>query len=185
MFVIAWEMTWNDDAALGGLLVCLAGMAISGLLSLFGQEERGLHVSQDESLEPSFITRPRAVFVAVWLSVVGAGSWARSASLGLSDLADRSELSLTCSFGADLLTVAWGAWLGHRQAWRWIVPSAVAAAGVSAVASAMGYESSGIVGDGPYVGLAFVVDLVVLGLALLVGASCAALVRSGVAGTRR
>ena len=178
VFAIAWEITWNDELAGGGLVACLFGIAIVGMLSIASRAEREPHRPRGGATQRSFFTTPRAVLVVVWLSIVGAGSWARSSSLGLLDLSDRSGWSLMCSFAADLLTVAWGGFLGQHRAWGWVAGSAVAAATVASVASTLASARAGLAGDGPFLGLAFGVDLVVLGIALLVGVSCMAVVRS-------
>ncbi len=80
------------------------------------------------------------------------------------------------SFVADLLTVAWGGFLGQHRAWGWVAGSAVAAATVVVVAAMAAYEETG--GDGPYWGFWFVLNVVLVGIALLVGVSCMAVARS-------
>jgi hypothetical protein len=171
-------MSWNDEWALGALVVCLPGIAVIGLLSMLSRAQAGQRQPRDGAAQRPFLSTPHVVYLTGWLSMVGVGSWARGSSLGLPDLSDRSALSLACSFGADLLTVAWGALLAHHGAWPWVVGSAVAAATVGSIAFSQAYERVVFAGDGPYLGLAFVVELVVSGVALLVGASCAALALS-------
>ena len=111
----------------------------------------------------------------MWLSLVGAASGVSESFSGVS-LADQPKWSLTGSFAADLLTVAWGWFLGQHRAWRWVAGSAVAAATVALLASMAAYEETG--GDGPYWGFGFVFFLVQFGVALLVGVSCMAAARS-------
>ncbi len=111
----------------------------------------------------------------MWLSLVGASSWAITSSYeGL--LTEQSGWPLTGSFAADLLTVAWGGFLGQHRAWGWVVGSAAAAATVAMVAAMLAYEPTG--GDGPYYGVGFVFYFVLVGIALLVGVSCMAVARS-------
>jgi hypothetical protein len=91
-------------------------------------------------------------------------------------LSDQPGWSLTGSFAADLLTVAWGGFLGLHRAWGWVAGSAVAAATVALLTSMAAYEETG--GDGPYWGFGFVVYLVIFAVALLVGVCCMAVARS-------
>lgn len=48
VFAIAWEITWNDELALGGLVACLSGMAIIGMLSIFSRAEGEPHPPRGE-----------------------------------------------------------------------------------------------------------------------------------------
>lgn len=175
VFAIAFKSTLNDELALRGLVVCLFGMAIVGVLSIASRAERETHRPRGVATQWSFFTTPRAVFVVVWLSLVGAASWAIESSYG-GLLSDQSGWSLTGSFAADLLTVAWGGFLGQHRAWGRVAGSAVAAATVALVATMLAYEPTG--GDGPYYGVVFVFYVVLVGIALLVGVSCMAVARS-------
>ncbi len=172
VFAIALKSTLNDGLALRGLVVCLFGMAIVGVLSIASRAERETHRPRGGAAQWSFFTTP---FVVVWLSLVGAASWAIESSYG-GLLSDQSGWPLTGSFAADLLTVAWGGFLGQHRAWGWVAGSAVAAATVVVVAAMAAYEETG--GDGPYWGFWFVLNVVLVGIALLVGVSCMAVARS-------
>jgi len=149
-------------------------MAIVGVLSIASRAERETHRPRGVATQWSFTT-PRALFVVVWLSIVCAATWA-SQSFDDVSLSDVPAWSLTGSFAADLLTVAWGGFLGQHRAWGWVAGSAVAAATVASVTSIAAYEETG--GDSPYFVVAFVFYLVPLGIALLVGVSCIAVARS-------
>ena len=175
VFAIALEFTLNDGLTLRGLVVCLVGMALVGVLLLASRAERDAHRTGGGAVQWSFFTVPRAVFVVVWLSIVGAASGVSESFSGVS-LSDQPEWSLTGSFAADVLTVAWGGFLAHHRAWGWVAGSAVAAATVALLTSMAAYEETG--GDGPYWGVWFVFLLVHFGVALLVGVSCMAVARS-------
>ena len=177
VFAIALEFTsgLNDGLTLRGLVVCLFGMALVGVLSIASRAERETHRTRGGATQWSFFTTPRTVFVVVWLSIVGAASGA-SESFSDVSLSDQPGWSLTGSFVADLLTVAWGGFLGQHRAWGWVAGSAVAAATVALLTSMAAYEETG--GDGPYWGFGFVFLLVHFGVALLVGVSCMAAARS-------
>jgi hypothetical protein len=175
VFAIGWKIAWNDEVLLRGLVVCLFGMALVGMLSISRRAQREPHRPPGGTTQRSFFTTPRALFVVVWLSIVGAESWAGASSSGL-EITDQSGWLLACAFAADLLTVAWGGFLGQHRAWGWVAGSAVAAATVATVTSILAYEPTG--GDGPYYGLGFVLYLVVVGITLLVGVSCMAVARS-------
>jgi hypothetical protein len=172
VFSITLWSTLNDELALRGLVVCLFGMAIVGVLSIASRAEKGTHRPRSVATQWSFFTTP---FVVVWLSIVGAASWAIESSYG-GLLSNQSGWPLTGSFAADLLAVAWGGFLGKHRAWGWVAGSAVAAATVAVVAAMLAYEPTG--GDGPYYGVAFVFYVVLVGIALLVGVSCMAVARS-------
>ena len=66
----------------GGLVACLFGMAIVGMLSIASRAEREPHRPRGGATQRSFFTTPRTVFVVVWLSIVGAASWAIESSYG-------------------------------------------------------------------------------------------------------
>lgn len=175
VFAVALEFTLNDGLILRGLVVCLLGMALVGVLSIASRAESETHQTRGAARQwPSF-TMPRAVFVVGWLSIVAAATYA-SESFSDVSLSDQPGWSLTGSFAADLLTVAWGGFLGQHRAWGWVAGSAAAAATVALLASMAAYEETG--GDGPYWGFWFVFLLVHFGVALLVGVSCMAVSRS-------
>ena len=171
VFAIALLSTVNDELALRGLVVCLLGMAVVGVLSIASRAERE---TRGVATQWSFTT-PRALFVVVWLLLVGAASWAIESSYG-GLLSDQSGWPLTGSLAAVLLTVAWGGFLGQHRAWGWVAGSAAAAATVASLTSMAAYEETG--GDGPYWGFWFVFLFVYFGVALLVGVSCMAAARS-------
>ena len=175
VFAIALEFTLNDGLTLRGLAVCLFGMALVGVLSIASPAERETHRTRGGAAQWSFFTASRTVFVVVWLSLVGAATWASESFSGVS-LSDQPGWSLTGSFAADLLTVAWGWFLGQHRVWGWVAGSVVAAATVALLTSMAAYEETG--GDGPYWGFGFVFLLVHFGVALLVGVSCMAVARS-------
>ena len=175
VFAIALEFTLNEGLTLRGLVVCLFGMALVGVLSIASRAEREKHRTRGGAAQWSFFTTPRAVFVVVWLSLVGAASGVSESFSGVS-LSDQPGWSLTGSFAADLLTVAWGGFLGQHRAWGWVAGSAVAAATVALLTSMAAYEETG--GDGPYWGFGFVFYSCMFGVALLVGVSCMAVARS-------
>jgi hypothetical protein len=175
VFAIALEFTLNDGLILRGLVVCVSGMALVGVLSIASRAERDTHRTRGGATQWSFFTTPRTVFVVVWLSIVCAATWASQSFDGVS-LSDVPAWSLTGSFAADLLTVAWGGFLGQHRAWAWVAGSAVAAATVALLTSMAAYEETG--GDGPYYAFGFVFYLVIFGVALLVGVCCMAVARS-------
>jgi len=175
VFAIALEFTLNEGLILRGLVVCLLGMALVGVLSIASREERETNRTRGEATRGSFITTPRTVFVVVWLTIVGTASGVSESFSGVS-LSDQPEWSLTGSFAADLLTVVWGGFLGWHRAWGWAAGSAGAAAMVALLTSMAAYEETG--GDGPYWGFGFVFFLVIFGVALLVGVCCMAAARS-------
>ena len=76
VFAIALEFTLNDGLTLRGLVVCLFGMALVGVLSIASRAERETHRTRGGATQWPFFTTPRAVFVVVWLSLVGAASGA-------------------------------------------------------------------------------------------------------------
>ena len=175
VFAIALKSTLDDELALRGLVACLFGMAMVGVLSIASRAERETRRTRGGSPDWFYFTTPRTVFVVVWLSLVGAASWAITSSYG-GLLSEQSGWPLTLSFAADLLTVAWGGFLGQHRAWRWVAGSAVAAATVVVVAAMAAYEETG--GDGPYWGFWFVLNVVLVGVALLVGVCSMAVARS-------
>ena len=175
VFAIALEFTLNDGLILRGLVVCLCGMAFVGVLSIASRAGRENHRTGGGAAQRSFFTTPRTLFVVAWLSIVGAASGVSQSYDGVS-LSDQPGWSLTGSFAADLLTVAWGGFLGLHRAWGVVAGSAVAAAMVALLTSMAAYEETG--GDGPYWGLGFVFYLVIFGVALLVGICCMAAARS-------
>jgi hypothetical protein len=172
VFAIALKSTLNDELSLRGLVVCLFGMALVGVLSIASRAERETRRNRAQFFD---FTTPRTVFFVVWLSLVGAASWSIGSSYG-GLLSDQSGWPLTGSFAADLLTVAWGGLLGRHRAWGWVAGSAVAAATVVVVAAMAAYEETG--GDGPYWGFWFLFNVLLVGIALLVGVSCMAVARS-------
>ena len=177
VFAIALEFTrgLNEGLILRGLGVCLFGMVLVGVLSIASRAERETPRTRGGATKWSFLTPRRAGFVVVWLSIVCAATWASESFSGVS-LSDQPGWSLTGSFAADLLTVAWGGFLGQHRAWGWVAGSVVAAATVALLASMAAYEETG--GDGPYWGFWFVFLLVHFGVALLVGVCCMAAARS-------
>ena len=175
VFAIALEFTLNDGLTLRGLVVCVVGMALVGVLLIATRAQRQTHRTGHGTAQWSFFTTPHTVFVVAWLSIVGAASGVSESFSGVS-LSDQPGWSLTGSFAADLLTVAWGGFLGQHRAWGWVAGSAVAAATVALLTSMAAYEETG--GDGPYWGFAFVFYLVIFGVALLVGVCCMAVARS-------
>ena len=171
VFAIALEFTLNDGLILRGLVVCVSGLALVGVLSI---ASRARETRRNRAYFFDFTT-PRTVFFVVWLSIVCAATWA-SESFDHVSLSDVPAWSLTGSFAADLLTVAWGGFLGQHRAWAWVAGSAVAAATVALLTSMAAYEETG--GDGPYYAFGFVFYLVIFGVALLVGVCCMAVARS-------
>lgn len=175
VFAIALQFTLNDELALSGLVVCLLGLALVGVLSIASRPGRVTHRTRGGATLRSFLTTPRAVFVVVWLSIICAATWA-SESFSDVSLPDVPAWALAGSFAVNLLTVAWGGFLGHHRAWGWVAGSTAAAATVALLTSMAAYEEAG--GDGPYWGIWFVFLLVHFGVALLVGVSCMAVARS-------
>ncbi|MGZ5393481.1 MAG: hypothetical protein ACXWD3_17035 [Mycobacterium sp.] len=175
VFAVALEFTLNEGLILRGLVVCVFGMALVGVLSIASRAERETHRTGGGATQWSFFTTPRTVFAVVWLSIVCAATWASESFDDLS-LSDVPGWSLMGSFAADLLTVAWGGFLGLHRAWGWVASSAVAAATVALLTSMAAYEETG--GDGPYYAFGFVFYLVIFGIALLVGVCCMAVARS-------